>query len=152
MYLYVYLSLWAPRHQHHKVKCTSMGHYITLQCVATSWPLHGKRGANAGYYLRDVSMAHPPHRRVHPRSLPTPPQGTTLRRRGTQRFAQTRSSRVLRVFSRASRSPRESQALWTAKAAVSLSSALRVRALRYHSLTAAAVFPKGPQIAQVKKE
>ena len=149
---------WAPRHQHHKPKCTSIRHYIILQRVATSWQLHGKRGATAWYDLRDVSMAHPPHGRVHPRPLPTPPQGSTLRRRGTQRFAETRSSRVLRISSRPSRSPRESQALWTAKAAVSLSSALRVRALRYHSLTAAAVFPnarrslEGPQIAKVKKE
>ena len=99
---------WAPRHQHHKPKCTSIRHYIILQRVATSWQLHGKRGATAWYDLRDFSMAHPPRRRVHPRPLPTPPQGTTLRRRGTQRFAQTRSSVVLRVFSRASRSARES--------------------------------------------
>ena len=70
------MSIWAPRHQHHKLKCTSIRHYIILQCVATSWQLHGNRGATAWYYLRAVSMAHPPHRRVHPRlvSPVRPPQ------------------------------------------------------------------------------
>ena len=87
------MSIWAPRHQHHKPKCTSMRHYIILQRVATSWQLHGKRGATAWYDLRDFWMGHPPHRRVFVVAYPSAGP-TTLRRRCTQQVGPIRNQLV----------------------------------------------------------